>query len=182
MLNNYFKFKNKKAGFSVLFASLIGSLVLSIGLAILSIALKQILLASAGRESQRAFYAADTGIECALFLDSGGGDESCNSVFPLPGSDLSICGIDDGHHCVVNINVFENQPLVNEIDSETVMTIVNVTNLGTEPANNTCFDLYVTKRSTDGGVTVKTEIESRGYNTCDVNAKNRFERAILTTY
>lgn len=73
-----------KKGFSVLFASLTGSLVLAIGLAILSITIKQITLASAGRESQLAFYAADTGTECALFLDAGGGniDVSGNPICP----------------------------------------------------------------------------------------------------
>ena len=99
-----------KKGFSVLFASLTGSLALAIGLAILSITIKQITLASAGRESQLAFYSADTGIECALFLDSGGGNVSADGnpicpqgIFGIPTEDNTAivspqCGTEFGDY------------------------------------------------------------------------------------
>ncbi len=99
-----------KKGFSVLFASLTGSLVLLIGLAILSITIKQITLASAGRESQLAFYAADTGVECALFLDAGGGNVNADGnpicpqgIFGIPTEDNSDvvspqCGMEAGEY------------------------------------------------------------------------------------
>ena len=56
-------------GFTLLLASLIASIVLAIGISIFSIAHKQLILSSIGRDSQFAFYAADTGAECALFWD-----------------------------------------------------------------------------------------------------------------
>ncbi len=56
-------------GFTLLLAALVASIVLSIGTAIYSIAQKQVTLASLGRDSQYAFYAADTAAECALFWD-----------------------------------------------------------------------------------------------------------------
>ena len=58
-----------KRGFTLLLAALVSSVVLSIGIAIFGIAIKQLTLSSMGRESQFAFYAADTAAECALYWD-----------------------------------------------------------------------------------------------------------------
>lgn len=56
-------------GFTLLFAALAGSLLFSAGIAIANLAVRELALSSAGRESQFAFYAADTGAECALYWD-----------------------------------------------------------------------------------------------------------------
>ncbi len=56
------KVKNNR-GFTLLLASLIASLLATIGLAMFAIAQKEVRLSSMGRESQFAFYAADTGAE-----------------------------------------------------------------------------------------------------------------------
>jgi len=57
------------SGFTLLLASLIASLLLSVGLSMFTIAQKEIILSSLGRDSQYAFYAADAGAECALYWD-----------------------------------------------------------------------------------------------------------------
>lgn len=56
-------------GFTVLLATLVASIALSLGLSVFSLAQKQIELSRLGRDSQVAFYGADTGAECALFWD-----------------------------------------------------------------------------------------------------------------
>ena len=56
-------------GFAILYAVLVASLLLAIGLAIFNLTIKELLLSSSARESQFAFYAADTGDECALYWD-----------------------------------------------------------------------------------------------------------------
>ena len=56
-------------GFTILLAALVASLVLSLGISVFSIAQKQLILSSTGRDSQYAFYAADTAAECALYWD-----------------------------------------------------------------------------------------------------------------
>ena len=56
-------------GFTILLSALIASLVLTLGISVFSIAQKQIILSSIGRNSQYAFYAADTAAECALYFD-----------------------------------------------------------------------------------------------------------------
>lgn len=58
-----------KRGFTILLAALVASLVLALGISIFTIAQKQLILSSLGRGSQFAFYAADSGAECALYGD-----------------------------------------------------------------------------------------------------------------
>ncbi|PIR82624.1 hypothetical protein COU20_01540 [Candidatus Kaiserbacteria bacterium CG10_big_fil_rev_8_21_14_0_10_59_10] len=62
-------FRAQRRGFTILMAMLVSSLVLALGLSIFSIAQKSVALSAIGRDSQFAFYAADTGAECALFWD-----------------------------------------------------------------------------------------------------------------
>src|ERR1700722_8604882 len=64
-----FKLPMNSRGFTLLFAAIIASVVLSLGAAIFDISIKQVELSSASRESQYAFYAADTAANCALYWD-----------------------------------------------------------------------------------------------------------------
>jgi hypothetical protein len=50
-------------------AALIASIVLALGTSIFTLVRKELILSSIGRDSQYAFYAADTGAECALYWD-----------------------------------------------------------------------------------------------------------------
>ncbi len=62
--------RNKKTrGFTLLFAVLVGSLLFTLGIAIGNIALKEVVLSSAGKQSEKAFFSADAGTECALYWD-----------------------------------------------------------------------------------------------------------------
>jgi len=63
---------NREKGFAMLFAVLTSSVLLSIGLSIFNLTIKELALSSSGRESQAAFYAADSGVECALYGDIKG--------------------------------------------------------------------------------------------------------------
>ncbi len=64
-----FQKTSSQRGFTILLAALIASLVLALGIAVFSIAQKELILSSTGRNSELAFYAADTGAECALYWD-----------------------------------------------------------------------------------------------------------------
>jgi hypothetical protein len=72
MMNEIIKQKNNQSGFTLLLASLVASLLLTIGLSMFSIAQQQLTLSSIGRDSQYSFYTADTGAECALYWDFRG--------------------------------------------------------------------------------------------------------------
>jgi hypothetical protein len=87
----------KQRGFTLLLAALIAAIVLSLASAIFSIAQKQVNLASLSQQSQYAFYAADTGSECALYWDirwnyfasttpSGVNPKCDGSVVTIPGA------------------------------------------------------------------------------------------------
>lgn len=56
-------------GFTLLIAIILASVALAIGLALANIAYRQVLLASAARNSHVAFYRADSAMECALYYD-----------------------------------------------------------------------------------------------------------------
>lgn len=68
-------------------ASLLASLLLVLAASMFNLVRKEVILSSIGRDSQFAFYAADTAAECALYWDfryqqfiAGSGDSSitCN--------------------------------------------------------------------------------------------------------
>ncbi|MBI2025166.1 pilus assembly PilX N-terminal domain-containing protein [Candidatus Kaiserbacteria bacterium] len=61
--------KKTKRGFALLIAVVFMSVMLSFGLALGSLSYKQQVLASSAIQSQYAFYAADAGLECALYAD-----------------------------------------------------------------------------------------------------------------
>jgi len=56
-------------GFTLLMAALVASVVLSIGIAIFNIVQKEVQLSAMGRDSQFAFYTADSAADCALYWD-----------------------------------------------------------------------------------------------------------------
>ncbi len=66
MLNN---FKKGKKGFVVLFTVLIAAVTLAMAVGISNIALKQIILSASATDANKSFYAADSGVDCALFYD-----------------------------------------------------------------------------------------------------------------
>ena len=63
-------FKKIKKGFALLYAMLISSLVLSISMGVFNVAMRYYMLESANRESQYAFYAADSAAECMYYWDA----------------------------------------------------------------------------------------------------------------
>lgn len=62
-------FDKKNGGFALLFSVLIASLLLTIGLSIFSIALKELAISTNAERSIISFYAADSGRECGLYWD-----------------------------------------------------------------------------------------------------------------
>lgn len=63
------RFRYCEEGFFLLYAILLTSIILIIGLGVFEITLKQVSFSGIDRESVRAFYAADAGLECALYQD-----------------------------------------------------------------------------------------------------------------
>jgi hypothetical protein len=81
---------NKQQGFALLFSVLVSSLLLTIGLSIFNIALKELAISTATERSVRAYYAADSGRECAMYWDKIRGE--IPGVFDEKNSGVISCG------------------------------------------------------------------------------------------
>jgi Tfp pilus assembly protein PilE len=69
MKKYFIKLKNNQSGFVAIFAVLIATIILAITLGVANVSYKEVILASSAKEANFAFYAADTGLECALYGD-----------------------------------------------------------------------------------------------------------------
>lgn len=88
----------KQQGFTILYAMIISSIVLATVLSIAAISLKQRNISGLGENSQLAFYAANSGMECALYwalngreISLDGGGTTTIDIFKIPiGSNSEI--------------------------------------------------------------------------------------------
>ena len=71
--------KKTQRGFALLVAVIFMTVMLTFGLSLGALSYKQAVLASGAQESQYAFYAADAGLECALYADQ----QSGAFIYPL---------------------------------------------------------------------------------------------------
>ena len=159
--------KNKKGlapsrveGFTLFIAIVVSGTLLLIASGIVNLALKQSLISAFGRESQNAFYAADTGIECALYWDVH--NPSGISAFSTTTGSTIFCNKD--------ANNPGNEWVVGGADT----SVINYISFLPDPY---CAIVTVTKDNGGG-----TTIESLGRNTCDLSSTRRVERAVRATY
>lgn len=106
--HNNMSTSSKQRGFTLLLAALIASIVLSIGSSIFLIAQKQVTLSSLGRDSQFAFYTADTAAECALYWDVRYDAFSTTTPTQTPecdGTPLTISGKEDAPPYIATFEV-----------------------------------------------------------------------------
>ena len=145
-------------GFTLLVSVILASVALSIGLALLDIAYKQVVLASSARQSQNAFYNADAVLECALYWD-----QTQNSFrYTDTSSSISItCG---GQPITVT---FTNPPSGTRTRTFTMPC----------SGGGTSGSATITKQSD-----ATTNIFASGYNTCDDSHTRRIERGLKVIY
>lgn len=149
------------SGFALLFAVVASGLLISIAVAIFSISLKELALSSFGRESQMAFYAANTGAECAMYWDIKLGGFAINNV-SVPAGSISCGG--------------EVRTVTTNADATSATSLVSFT------FGDLCTDIIINKSDPANSGIVKTIMESRGHNTCDTSSPLRVERALRITY
>lgn len=159
----------KDKGFTLLIAIITTSMLLIVSFVVVNIALKQLVLANAAKESQYAFYAADSGTECAVYWDL---------------KDSTISKFDTTTPGTINCN---GQTI--STGSQTVNTIPTQASV-IGGASTSIFELDFTLDSQPRGCAIvrvtksgtTTDIDSRGYNTCDTNAQRRYERGVTLKY
>lgn len=169
-------YRAKQSGVSIFIAVTIMGILILISFAVVNITIKSSQFASTGRDSQYAFYAADAGIECAVYWD-GKFDSFATST---PGSVT----------CAANPAITTNSqnPIAGTTTASRVGggTDANPTsvfglsfNTGSEPVNSCAI---ITVRKYYQGGALRTYIKSRGYNTCDTTNPRRVERGVEVTY
>ena len=170
---NMNKRKNNKKGFTILIAVITAGILLIIAMSIGGIALKEQVLATANKESQIAFYAADTGMECALYWDQkkGAFNRATDGADSATLTDF-VCN---------NIKDNDTNPTLGDtatVDYYDYTFMVK----GIPVAGNTlgtCAIVKVTKSVL--ATSTKTYIQSYGYNTCEASPR-RLERGIEAHY
>lgn len=162
--------KNKNRGFTLLFAVLIASVLLSVALAIFSQMYKTLLLSSASKESLAAFYAADSGAECALFWDlkHSGFDKS---IFPNPDNPSGV--VNTAIKC--NDKDFTGSWVPGGNNPRTTSFDLSFADTGG------CTKVKVSKEKNLVSGEISTTIESHGYNICG-SSPRKVERAVRVTY
>jgi len=156
------KIKQNK-GFAILFSVMISSIILTIALGVANIAYKQIKFSTSAREANEAFFAADTGAECALMNDKF----ASNSFVSSGGSGVVSCF----GGSVALSGSFPSWSFV-------------VSGLGSD--SNGCAVVSVYKDAVSRAPNIITTIVSKGYNfgnaSCVSASPNRIEREVEVNY
>ncbi len=158
--NNRELARSGAAGFTLFIAIVITGTLLLVSVSIISLSVKESFLSASVRESQSAFYAADTGAECAIFWDIKNPSQSSAFGTSTPIVPISCLGasVTPSRSAVINNNATSTFQLNNAQESSCAIISVAKTNDG------------------------KTKIESLGYNTCSLTNPRRVERAVRVTY
>lgn len=149
-------------GFTLLIAVILTSVLVSVGMALFDIAYKQIVLTGAVRSSQYAFYAADTGLECALFWDqtvNAFSAEAPRASITCGGSAIPVSGSTSGN---VRTSTFSMPCLAGRTANVTVMKANAGYSCNTR-GSRSC--LYV-----------------NGFNSCNAADTRRVERGLQAFY
>ena len=169
--------KNHTAGFSLLLAVLVSSLIISVALGVFNLTLKESVLSAAGNESESALYAADSAIECAIYWDQSqvaGGNFNETGLAHSP-TTISCDGASITLTTANNVVAGTNQN-----GNSTATTTINI-GFTTPGVTKLCAiaDINKTKAADNS---ISTFIAARGYNTCDVNNPRRVERGLYIRY
>lgn len=162
--------RQNNRGFALLFSVLLASFLLTIGLSIFSIALKELAISTAARQSVRAFFAADSGRECALYWDVKRG--------AVP----TLVDGEDGEQ--IKCGQYTETMLTNGTPTS-LSKNSSIPNAGSDPVDivndvlSPNFVVSITKSKENSGSDIVTTIISRGY---DSDSDDRVERAIRQTY
>lgn len=154
---------NPQRGFTLLIAVILTSVLLSVGLALLDVAYKQVTLSSTARQSQTAFYAADSALECALYWDQKHNAFS----YGAPARTLT-CG---------TRTITPSSSISNGIQTTTFDMPC--------PSGGTSAEVIVRKGTV--GVFCNTFgnsscLYANGYNSCNVDDERRIERGLKVVY
>lgn len=148
---------SQQRGFALIIAVILTSVVLALGMALLDVSYKQVLLSSSAKNSQYAFYNADSALECALYYDQQQGA----FYFGTPYAGSVQCS---------NLNV-TNYAANQDSSQRTTTFSVPCASGGTSA------DVTIIKASSGS-----TNIYSNGYSSCSAADPSRIERGLKAKY
>jgi hypothetical protein len=186
--------KSKKAGFTILYAILIAGLLLAVGVSIFNISIREFNLSLYANQSQEAMFAADAGYECAFFWnDSRFIDSAGNLYRGFATSTESAVMVKPIMKCGTRFSAFNpvagggdldmRDPYISAVDATSAVSNFILYLDGTESDPNftgKCAVVSVTNSLVSGAAV--TQIDSRGYNTCDGSNPRIVERGITLYY
>ena len=144
-------------GFTLLIAIILASVALALSLSLIDISYKQVLLSISVKQSQYAFAAADSGLECALYYDQ---KQDSFSFVDAPISFSVMCG---------GLSASVNYPANS---SERTATFSVPCASGGSSASVTVV------KSSDAS----TKLYSDGYSSCSSSDTRRVERGLKASY
>jgi hypothetical protein len=170
----------KNKGMTLFIAIVIMGVLLFISFAVVNITIKGTLFASSGKDSQFAFYAADSGIECAVYWDSKFDKFATSTAGTITCAGLPVSTGDVIFNGLVATSTLAR--IGGGTDANQTSTFGMRFNLvGSNPINS-CAIVTVWKHYEGSPLVLKTRIKSRGYNTCDTSNPRRVERGVEVMY
>jgi len=170
----------KNRGMTLFIAVTIMGILLFISFAVVNITIKANLFATSGRDSQYAFYAADAGLECALYWDSKY-DAFSTSSHPLLPDNTVYCagsGVAGTGQALYGTTTLGRIGLGGDTNPTSVFSFLMTPSV----TSSACSVVTVYKYYSGSPLVLKTYIKSRGYNTCDMTNSRRMERGVEVTY
>lgn len=176
------RYKNRhNKGIALLTSVLIMSVILAIGLSLMTYVVKQLDISFSTRNSAISIYAADAGVECALLWDIKSYDLYGGPVFATStGSARAVPGgIGSGPaRCFGRDLASTWEPIIEDAISAT-------TTFNLQFSGSPVYCTRVTVTKFNNGSKIETSILSRGYNVpCNqrTTSVNAVERAIRVDY
>lgn len=156
------KHLNNKKGYAVIFSVVVISVVVIVTLAISALVQKGLELSSIGQQSMEAFFAADAGIECALYWDIG---QRKDDMFGFYGS-----GAPKPIRCGSTLQSVTPTPIGGDNSHLRFSTRISTGDV------ERCVDVDIKFTTPD------TVVKANGYNNCDPSDPNRVERGLEVRY
>ncbi len=190
---NFKKTLKEERGIALFIAIIAISAILIIVLSIADISYKEQVLTYSGKDSKIAFYAADSGLECALYHDIKKGNFFFANPPPPAPSQVGVIECDEATNITPSITsgletitIFNPPPPTTYDNVPFAQTTFSYNLSG---SSDSCVIVTVRKTKLLPTNNIRTKIEARGYNntcntttnTVNVNIRN-LERALEVSY
>jgi len=168
----------KRSGFALLFAVFTASILMLIGVSIFSVSLRELAISQSAKDSQLAFYAADSARECALYWDIK------KAAFPFclgSGCNPKNEGLDNITCGIMNFNPMTKSVYNGDNTYTFGSDISPFFKYGddTKPMADLVLTIKFNTTGPDAGNVTK-QISTQGHNTGP--SGRRLERGIIQTY